>query len=112
MGGSLNDTFLFSTTLGNGNVDTITNFAHGSDKIGLGHAAGSPFAGLALGTLAASAFKVTGLGGVVDADDRIIYNQTTGKIYLDMDGSGAGAALVFAQVTAGMVLAASDFIVL
>ncbi len=39
----------------------------------------------------------------------IIYDAATGRIYYDADGSGAGAQVLFAQVTAGLALTNADF---
>ncbi len=47
----------------------------------------------------------------LDADDRIIYDSATGRIYYDADGSGAGAQVLFAQVTAGLALTNADFLI-
>ena len=37
-----------------------------------------------------------------DADDFVLYNPATGALSYDADGSGSGAAVTFAQVTAGL----------
>lgn len=103
-GGTGADVFLFSTALGSTNVDTIGDFNAAEDHIVL---ARSIFSGLAAGPLSGSAFFAG--SNAHDADDRIIYDQASGKIYYDADGNGAGAKVLFAQVTAGMALAASDF---
>lgn len=69
-------------------------------------------AGLTLGTLSANDFRGgAGFATSGDATDRVIYNQTTGALYYDADGTGKTAALQFAQVTAGTVLTASDFFI-
>ena len=39
---------------------------------------------------------------------RIIYNQATGILSYDADGSGSGAAVAVAQLNAGQVLTAQD----
>jgi Ca2+-binding RTX toxin-like protein len=98
------DTFAFTTALGGGNVDAINDFLSGTDKIALDDAV---FTGLGLGALGAGAFVAGTQAG--DADDRIIYNSATGQILFDADGSGAGAAVLFATVQAGTALVASDF---
>ena len=46
-----------------------------------------------------------------DSNDRIIYDQAAGKIYYDADGSGAGAAVLFATVTARTALTSADFLI-
>ena len=101
------DTFAFTTALGAGNVDTITGYSVADDTIRLENAV---FTGLAAGALAAGAFN-TG-AAATQADDRIIYNSATGALLFDADGNGAGAAVQFAWVSDGMVLAASDFAVI
>jgi Ca2+-binding RTX toxin-like protein len=58
--------------------------------------------------LGRSAFITGSAAG--DADDRIVYNSATGKIFYDADGNGAGAAVLFAQVSAGTALTNLDFV--
>ena len=101
------DTFQFSSALGAGNVDVIADFQQGLDKIALDDAI---FAGLGLGALQASTF-VAG-SAALDAADRIIYNPATGQLFYDADGSGAGAAILFATVQGAPPLTASDFLVI
>jgi Ca2+-binding RTX toxin-like protein len=103
-GGS--DAFEFSSALGNGNVDAITDFAPGTDRIYLDHAV---FGSLAMGELAAGAFQ-TG-AAASEADDRVVYDPATGALSYDADGSGAGAAVQFAQLHDALALHASDFVV-
>ena len=44
-----------------------------------------------------------------DASDRVVYDKTTGKLWYDVDGTGATAAVQFALIEKGMTLTASDF---
>jgi len=98
------DIFAFTTALGASNVDYIADFLHGTDKIGLDDAI---FTAISGGSLSAGAF-VTG-AAATDGDDRIIYNSANGQLLYDADGSGAGAAVQFAQLSGGLGLTASDF---
>ena len=101
------DSFAFTTALGGGNIDRVTDYNVADDTILLDDAV---FAGLGLGALPAGAF-VTG-SAAQDASDRIIYNPATGSLFFDADGSGAGAAVQFATLATGLNLTASDFAVI
>ncbi|UVF18774.1 hypothetical protein HPT29_020135 [Microvirga terrae] len=101
------DTFAFSSKLGPKNVDRITDFEHADDSISLAKAI---FSKLQKGVLSKAAFWVG--AGAHDKSDRIIFNEKTGALSYDADGSGTHhAAIKFAQLKAGTVLSASDFFV-
>lgn len=106
-GGAGLDRFLFNTALGIANVDKILDFHAPSDTINLDRAVFAK-AG-ASGTLSAAAFRQGSAAG--DASDRIVYEQATGKIYYDADGTGALAQILFATVTAGTALTNADFVI-
>jgi serralysin len=106
-GGAGQDTFWFTTALDPAaNVDTITDFAVADDTIRL---ESDFFAGLANGPLAASALRIGATAA--DVDDRIIYDDATGALLFDADGSGAGAPVQFATLATGLALTAADFLV-
>ncbi len=46
-----------------------------------------------------------------DSSDRIIYDDATGALYFDADGSGAGAQVQFAQLDAHLALTNRDFLI-
>ena len=98
------DMFAFSTAPGTGNVDVIADFQAGLDKIALDDAIFSGIANLA------AAFRIG--AAAQDADDRIIYNPTTGALFYDADGNGAGAAIQFATLSNAPTIGAGDFIVI
>ncbi len=104
------DRFVFDAAI-NGvvNLDLIVDFVRGADRIEL---ASAIFGGLGpAGTLAADRF-VGGAGATAqDALDRIVHDSATGMLYYDADGSGAQGMLAFAQVTPGLALVATDFVV-
>jgi len=104
-GGDGLDKFLFDSALGANNVDQILDFAAADDSIYLKR---SVFAGANLGALSDSAFHAG--TAAADASDRIVYDQATGHIFYDADGSGAGAQILFATVGADTILTAADFI--
>ena len=52
------------------------------------------------------------LDSAKDANDHIVYNQSTGDLAYDADGSGAGQAVVFAHLANHAALTAADFIVI
>jgi len=107
-GGAGGDIFVFDSPVGPGNWDVITDFVSAEgDKIALDS---DVFAGLSAGILRANAF-VDGLTAG-DANDRVLYDIASGKLYYDADGSGALDRILFAQVAAGTDLTAADFHIL
>jgi Ca2+-binding RTX toxin-like protein len=101
------DQFAFTSALGGGNVDRITDFLSGTDKIALDDAI---FTGIGTpGAFNAAAF-VTG-SAAADGNDRIIYNGATGQLFYDADGTGGIAAVLFATLDGKPALSAGDFIV-
>ena len=106
-GGAGADIFIFADALGAGNVDGIQDFVTGQDRLFLENAV---FAGLPTGVLAVGAL----VNGSVaqEADDRILYDPTTGALFFDPDGTGAAAAVQFATLVPGTALAASDIVVI
>ncbi|MFI3154946.1 MAG: DUF4347 domain-containing protein [Methylococcaceae bacterium] len=86
---------------------TITDFVIADDTIQLENRAFSHLS--ASGVLAVAHFA-TG-AAAADADDYIVYNNSTGKLYYDADGSGAGAARQIAVLGVNLDLTNADFII-
>ncbi len=101
------DTFAFTTALGNNNVDRLTDFLSGTDRIQL---SSQIFSALTPGPLLPGAFQMG--ASAMDADDRIIYDSSTGLLSYDPDGTGAGVATQFAQLQPGTALASTDFVII
>ena len=109
IGGTGEDSFRFSTALGQGNLDRITDFNVADDLILL---ARDVFDGIAdLGALAFGAFHRSSTGSAQDAGDRILYETDSGVLSYDADGSGQGGAVAFARLSANLNLSAEDFYV-
>ena len=64
------------------------------------------------GMLSFGAFQSNRTGAAQDLDDRVIYNTRDGMLYYDADGSGAGEAVQFARLSAGLDLEAANFYVI
>ncbi len=105
IGGAGLDMFVFNTKLGSINIDTVDDFVVKDDTFRLDDdiftKAGK------LGSLATSAFWAGTKAH--DADDRIIYDKATGKLFYDADGNASGAAVQFALLDKGISLTAADF---
>jgi Ca2+-binding RTX toxin-like protein len=107
-GGAGADIFIFNSALGSSNVDRINNFVTVDDTIHLDHTIFTAVGNA--GALVVGAFN-TG-AAATQADDRIIYNTSTGALFYDADGSGKGAAIQFATLSGvSGALSAADFIV-
>ncbi len=109
-GGKGLDAFVFDAPLKR-NVDTIKDFSVKDDSIWLDNAI---FQGIGWGTpahprkMAADQFKLYGDEG----DAKIIYNNASGGLFYDADGSGDGGMIKFAQITKNLKLTAADFYVI
>ncbi|MFN7307445.1 MAG: calcium-binding protein, partial [Acetobacteraceae bacterium] len=95
-GGAGNDSFIFNSPLGSNNDDLILSYNAFEDTILLDQsvfgaigAAGSP--------LAAGSFTVNSVA--TSTDHRIVFDNATGALFYDADGSGAGSAVHFATLT-------------
>ena len=101
IGGKGADAFQFSSLSSTGS-DTITDFTSGVGRIVLDDVFGLPG-----GTRAPDSFVVGGTAQ--DADDRLIYDALTGKLFFDADGTGASAQVLIATLKAAPTLTAGDF---
>lgn len=103
-GGAGADTFVFN---GPGQVDTVADFVAGSDKLAFDR---SVFGALGpAGPLGSGAFHAGTTAA--EADDRLLYDSTSGALYYDGDGTGAMAAVQVATIDGHPVLTAADFLV-
>lgn len=107
-GGVGADVFVFNTVPGAANIDTIMDFVAIDDTIQLARAV---FTGLTTGTLADAALRIGGTAAATAAQ-RIIYDNTTGRLFYDADGLGGLAAMHFATLNGNPSLTAADFVVI
>jgi Ca2+-binding RTX toxin-like protein len=111
-GGLGNDIFFFDTFPDPvANRDVITDYNAAADTIYLEDGV---FIGISAGghLLNPTLFKNLTTGGLVDADDRILYNDTTGALFYDGDGSGVGVAIQFATLNGAPTVDFTDFFVI
>ncbi|HEV2867385.1 MAG TPA: M10 family metallopeptidase C-terminal domain-containing protein, partial [Allosphingosinicella sp.] len=104
-GGEGSDRFYFTDAPGVANADQILDFTRGQDRI---HLARYAFSGVGEASTVNKAMFALGTEAH-DASDRIIYDQATGRIFYDADGTGELPALLFATVTPGTVLTPTSF---
>ena len=110
-GGAGADSFVYNDALASANLDYINDFVSGTDKILLDNAVMTALGAdgmLAAGRFVAAPNARSGL----DADDRLMYDTVSGKLYYDADGSGAAGQSVIAVLTGAPTLAVSDIVVI
>jgi hypothetical protein len=105
-GGPGADRFVFETGLNaSTNVDTITDFTPGTDKIWLN---ASTFTKLNVnGALNPSMLRIG--SAAADANDFIIYNPDNGALSYDSNGNASGGMVQFASLARGLNLTGGDF---
>jgi Ca2+-binding RTX toxin-like protein len=93
-GGAGLDLFALNAALNSvSNKDTFTDFSHVDDTIMLSKSIFTAFSAQGIdSTLLAGQFWANTTGVAHDADDRIIYNTSSGELFYDADGSSAGSS--------------------
>ena len=106
IGGAGADTFVFDTALNaKTNVDTISDFTSGSDKISLNQLIFS-----SLSEFTGDNFKTGNAApSGLDNNDYLYYNTSSGELFYDADANGSGAAIKFAVLTGNPAITADDF---
>jgi Ca2+-binding RTX toxin-like protein len=109
-GGTGTDTFWFDATPAAGTVLTCTDFTSGTDKFRVTKADLAGLTSTNGAITSAQFFSSSSATAAHDADDRFVFNTSTGALYYDADGSG-GAAAVKIAVIGTHTLLASDIVV-
>jgi Ca2+-binding RTX toxin-like protein len=110
-GGAQSDFFVFNAPLNAAHRDVITDFANAAgnnDTIRLENAVMTKLGGA--GALKANLFFAG--AAAHDADDRIVYNKTTGALFYDSNGNAAGGAIHLATLITKPALTPVDFVVI
>ena len=118
-GGAGMDTFLFSVNPNEYNADSIGDFVSGTDRLVLlngwppepGGFPGNHADYGAAGTLSADDprfYAAAGARSGHDADDRLVYDTTAGRLYYDSDGAGGEAAQLIYRFAYAPQVAATD----
>jgi VCBS repeat-containing protein len=110
-GGAGVDRFVFSAKLGPANVDTIADFKPAQGDMIL--LEGDIFRKIGVSLSDGEFLAGKGATKGKDANDRIIYDTDTGRLYFDIDGSKAGgkAAIHFATLNGKPAIDAGDFLI-
>jgi hypothetical protein len=110
-GGAGADHFVFNTLPSDRTFDSLLDFVSGVDRLELNN---SSF--VALGQqgqlLNAQFWSSETATSAHDADDRIIYNSTTGALFYDADGVNGSSAIQIATLSSKPILAFSDIIII
>lgn len=108
-GGSGHDTFVFNTAPSSANADKISDYNAAQDTIELENSVYAAL-GAATGVIAAAKFC---LGTAAHhASDRVIYDQKTGSLYYDADGSGHGHQVLIATLTNHAAITKADILII
>jgi parallel beta-helix repeat protein len=109
IGGAGKDVFVFDTKLSRSkNMDTISGYNVKDDTIKLDNAIFKKL-GSKTGKLKEAFFKI---GAVAeDRNDYVLYDSKSGYLRYDADGSGKGAAIIFAKLSTKLKMTHHDFFV-
>ncbi len=113
-GGHGKDAFVFDTRPHSRSVDKILDYRVRDDSIWLENAV---FKGIGRGGTTDKPLKLQSKyfwkgSEAHDANDRIIYDPTSGALYYDRDGNGAAVQVKFAQLKKGLAINHHEFFVI
>lgn len=115
-GGTGNDLFVFDTTLGSGNFDTIKDFLSGVDKIVLDDDIFAAFTGRSVTSSDFTAATVDNLAGhntALTSNGYLTYSTYNDTLYYDADGVGGGdIAVAKIELTGVNTPAYTDFLII
>ncbi|MEH2402388.1 beta strand repeat-containing protein [Nostoc sp.] len=104
-GGSGIDTFVFNTyDIRPDTGNRVYDFNATNDVIGISFGSG-----LSTGSLSANQFQIGASAST--SDQRFIYNNTTGALFFDQDGTGDSTQVQFAQLSPGLPLTNNNFVI-
>ena len=107
-GGSGTDFFVFDARPSASSIDTVTDFSVKSDTIMLDNGI-FKVAASSKGVMSSSAFRKGAMA--LDSSDRIIYDNSTGALYYDPDGTGSKAAVQIANLSKSLAMTYKDFLI-
>ncbi len=108
-GGTGADVFRFNATVNAlSNVDTINDFVSGADVLQFSSAVMNKLGAMGQFSIDDARFWVNTTGLAHDADDRLIYNSSTGELFYDNNGSATGGAVLVEVLTGAAPLSATD----
>ena len=108
-GGAGADQFKFDQTPGTSNLDTITDFVSGTDKLMLSVKIFKAIGTKAGAVTSAQFIQGAGLTTGQDATDRLVFNTSNSTLYYDADGSATAQSGVAIAVLTGVTsLSISD----
>ena len=110
-GGGGADRFIFRET-GSANADSVRDFASGTDEVALNNSPMSALGAPGDFSVDDARFKANSTGTATDANDRVVYDTSTGSLYYDADGNGAGAAQIIATFQGNPAISAADIVVI
>ncbi|MEH2396291.1 beta strand repeat-containing protein [Nostoc sp.] len=107
-GGSGIDTFVFNSyDLRSNTGNRVYDFNATNDVIGISAAGFGE--GLSIGSLSANQFQIG--ASATTGDQKFIYNNITGALLFDPDGTGESSQVQFAQLSPGLPLTNNNFVI-
>jgi serralysin len=109
-GGGNRDAFVFNVAATAANRDTISDYNAALDTLRLDNAVFTTIGGV--GTLSAAKFWKSASGLAHDANDRVIYETDTGKLFYDSNGNAAGGRVQIAVLSNHAAITHADIFVI